>query len=254
MLAQRLTESLMRALLVLSALLFFFFWLIPPVFRLKTGGSITATHWEKKKGRVEVIVGPSESSWTSVRKASRHALFAIIVAEDARFYQHSGLDLEEIFNSIRLNWKRGRYARGASTITQQVVRLAFLEKQKTIFRKAREAMGAVLLDLILSKEAILEWYINLVDFGDGVYGLKAASRHYFSTQPELLTISQGVHLALVLPSPNIWSIGLRRARLTSFGHKRFATILTFLLQNGYITKNQWQQNMASGNFGSPIEI
>lgn len=246
------TKKGLRVFIASMALLFLL-WLIPPVYLLKLGSSITATHWEKKKGRVTVEVGPKESSWIAINKASRHALFAIVVSEDSRFFEHWGLDFKEIWTSFELNLKKGRYARGASTITQQVVRLAFLEKQKNILRKGREALGAFLLELIMNKEDILEWYINLVDFGDGIYGLKSASRHYFSTRPEALTISQGVHLALVLPSPNAWSVGLRRHNLTNFGHRRFAKILLFLLQNGYITRVQWEQTLAAGNFGSPIQ-
>src|SRR5690606_35698153 len=118
---------------------------------------------------------------------SRHALHAIVVAEDARFYQHAGLDFAEIWASLKTNIRKGRYARGGSTITQQVVKVAFLSSRKNLIRKAREAVGAMLLELLFTKQEILEWYINLVQFGDGVYGIKEGCWHYFKTKPEQLT-------------------------------------------------------------------
>ncbi len=241
-----------KKIAVFFILIVAFLWFTPWVFILKFPISINATYFDKTKSPVLVKVGPKEATWVSIKKASRYAVSAIVVSEDSRFYDHDGLDFVEIEKSFKLNSKKGHYARGASTITQQVVRLAFLEREKSILRKTREALGAVLLELIMSKEEILEWYINLADFGNGKAGLKEASRVYFSTRPELLTISQGVQLALVLPNPHNWSKSLHRRNLTTFGHKRFAKILRFLLQNGYITKKQWEQTMASGNFGAPI--
>lgn len=116
-------------------------------------------------------------------------------------------------------------ARGGSTISQQVVKMAFLSREKTLIRKAREVVGT-LLETILSKDEIMEWYLNLAEFGDAVYGIEKASWHYFRTKPQLLSIEQAVHLALVLPSPNGWSKGLRRKNLTRFGHQRFRATST----------------------------
>ena len=230
----------------------FLIWFIPPVWRLDTG-STTVTQWQRVKGERRVKVGPDQAGWISSRAVSRHLLHAVIVAEDSRFYQHPGLDFVEIKHSIRLNFKRGGYARGASTITQQVVKMALLSRDKTLIRKLREAVGALLLESMVSKRRIIEWYINLAEFGDGIYGARQASKHYFQTKPELLTIQQSVHLALVLPSPNGWSVGLRRKNLTDFGHLRFATILGRMHKRGYITEQQWFAALATGNFGRPVK-
>lgn len=225
--------------------------MIPPVWLLQEG-QITVTQWQHDKGKQDVKLGPAYDGWIKVDAISRHVIYAIIVAEDARFYQHPGLDFYEIEKSIKLNWRKGRYVRGASTITQQVVKVAFLSRQKNLIRKIREAMGALVLEKILKKNAILEWYINLVEFGDGIYGIKAAAWHYFRTKPELLTIEQAAHLALVLPSPNKWSRGLRRKNLTEFGHQRFKLIVTRMRKAGYITRDQWLTALATGNFGRPV--
>jgi monofunctional biosynthetic peptidoglycan transglycosylase len=233
------------------ALVAFLYWFVPPVWQL-LHGPVTVTHWEKIKGETQVVVGPNTKAWIPAKRISKHVLHAFVAAEDGRFYQHHGLDFGEILASAKTNWKKGRYARGGSTITQQVVKVAFLDRDKSIIRKAREAVGSLILEVIMPKDRILEWYINLVEFGDGVYGIKQGCWHYFRTKPELLSIEQAVHLALVLPSPNAWSAGLRRKNLTSFGHKRFANILNRMKGSGFITKSQWAQALARGDFGRPV--
>ncbi len=237
-------------------LLFFIFLavvvLTPNVFILKST-SINVTRWYRNKGKVVVKVGPREKDWTPLQDISKHVVNAVISAEDTRFFNHAGIDPIEMWKSLQLNLEKGRYVRGASTLTQQVVKMTLLSREKTIIRKAREILGALFLEMILSKQEIITWYLNLAEFGDGVYGVKAGARYHFNTKPRLLTISQGVHLALVLPSPNRWSFGLRRKELTEFGHHRFANILLRMRLANMITETQWDQTMASGNFGGPIE-
>ncbi|MEY4631749.1 MAG: hypothetical protein RIQ81_1869, partial [Pseudomonadota bacterium] len=109
----------------------FVLWFIPWVPRLLIG-SVTVKQWTKKKGLVHSVVGPGESGWVDGKQISRHFLHAVVAAEDGRFYQHKGLDFQEIEKSIEINRKRKKYARGASTITQQVVKMAFLSREKTI--------------------------------------------------------------------------------------------------------------------------
>lgn len=239
------------ALISLAVGLVLVAWFIPPVYWLLEG-PIIVTQYTKKNGETRVLVGPKEKNWTPFQKMSRHFVNAVVAAEDGKFYLHKGLDFEEIRRSYELNKKKNRYARGGSTITQQLVKMAFLGREKTLLRKAREATGALVLEAILPKEKILEWYLNLVELGDGVYGIAAGSQHYFKTKPELLTIEQSVHLALVLPSPNGWSKGLRHQNLTQFGHKRFSSILLRMRQSGTITSSQWMTAISRGNFGKPI--
>ena len=236
---------------VLAFLVVFLLWFIPWVPRLLVG-SVTVKQWTKKKGLTHAVVGPGEPGWVDKKQISRHLLNAVVVAEDGRFYQHHGLDFQEIEKSIELNRKKKRYVRGASTITQQVVKMAFLSREKTIVRKAREATGAIFLESIMPKDDILEWYVNLAEYGDGIYGIKAAAEKYFGTKASLLTIEQAAHLALVIPSPNSWSAGLRKRELTPFGERRFARIVLNMRRNGYITQQQWMHALATGNFGRPL--
>ncbi len=225
--------------------------MVPPVWTLREG-PIAVLRWPKSGAQV-FTVGPGQPTWVPIHKVSRHVLHAIVVAEDARFYEHNGLDWHEIRQSFEQNMEQKRYARGASTITQQVVKMGFLGSEKNIVRKTREALGALLLEQVLDKDEILEWYINLVEFGDGVFGINAAAAHFFQTSAELLTIQDGAHLALVLPSPNRWSKGLRQKELTGFGHRRYAQIIDEMYKQGFITATLRQSALATGDFGRPVE-
>ncbi|MBC7661401.1 MAG: transglycosylase domain-containing protein [Chitinophagaceae bacterium] len=236
------------ALVVLSSVLLL---LTPPVWQLRKG-PIEVVRWPKTGAEVFVI-GPDTPRWTPIHTVSQHVINAIMVSEDARYYEHGGLDWREIRKSVESNMEQKRYARGASTITQQVVKMAFLNPEKSLFRKFREALGALILEFILTKDEILEWYINLVEFGDGVFGMQAAAKHYFQTTPELLTIQDGAQLALVIPSPNAWSKGLRQRSLTDFGHARYRRIIEEMYNLGFITAALRRSALATGDFGRPVK-
>ena len=236
---------------VLLAVVIFLIWFVPFVPALFFS-TITVTRLDARGYPIDVDVGPGTKQWVDIEKVSRHLVNAVIVAEDAKFYRHHGFDFQAIAKAIELNRKKGRYVRGASTISQQVVKIAFLSREKTIVRKIREAMGTLLLEVLMSKDKILEWYINLCEFGGGIYGVKSAGAYYFKTRPELLTIEQAVNLAVVIPSPNKWSKGLRAKSLTQFGQKRFARIVNNLHLANYITEVQRETALNRGNFGYPI--
>ena len=197
-------------------------------------------------------VGTHEDSWTSYQELSPHLIYAILSAEDSRFFQHRGMDYREIWLSLHQNIRRRAYHRGGSTITQQLVKLVTGQKQKTLMRKLREIIGASLLEATLSKEEILTWYLNLVHFGSYAYGIKAAAEHYFNTTPSRLTLNQSIHLALILPGPNSWSQGLKLRSLTEFGRKRFARLLREMYNNHYITRRQYATAIQTANFGKPL--
>ncbi len=237
--------SLSLAVLIVLAVL------MPPVWELKDG-PIDVVRWPKS-GAQHFLIGPNEKGWTQATAVSKHVVNAIVVAEDARFYEHFGLDIREIRSSIAFNMEKKRYARGASTITQQVVKMAYLDNDKNILRKFREALGALLLECLLDKDEILSWYINLVEFGDGIFGINAASHHFFQTSPELLTIQNGTHLAMILPSPNRWGKALKQQELTEYGQRRYATIIDQMQRQGFITQALRDAALATGNFGKPIQ-
>jgi monofunctional glycosyltransferase len=198
-------------------------------------------------------IGPGTEGWVALPWISRHLQHAVIAAEDARFYEHGGIDWVEVWASLEVNIAQKKYVRGGSTITQQLVRMLFLSREKTLMRKMREAVSAVYLESLLSKDEILEWYVNLVPLGPGVFGVSQASEKYFGTKPVFLTIEQAINLALVLPRPSNWSAGLRNERLTEAGRRRFRHIMNEMLQQHFITKDQWDYTQATGDFGWPLD-
>ena len=192
------------------------------------------------------------SKITPFSEISKYLIYSLICAEDVNFFNHNGFDFKQIKNSLKINLAKKSYHRGASTITQQLVKMVALQSDKTLLRKIREAIGAVLIEYFLSKEQIITWYLNLVYFGSNIYGIHQASSHYFNTTPDRLTISESVHLALILPGPNSWSESLKNKSLTNFGKKRFHKLLKELYNGEYITHRQYVSANKTGNFGNPV--
>ena len=129
---------------------------------------------------------------------------AVLAAEDDRFYLHFGFDLEEIQNALD-RAKRGRRLRGASTITQQVAKNLFLWEGRSFVRKGYEAYLTLVLELCLPKDRILDLYLNLAEWGDGVFGAEMAARTHFKKSAKRLTPMESARLAAILPSPRRWS-------------------------------------------------
>lgn len=230
------------------------FFLVPDIYLLKSD-EIEVIRKDIKTGEpVSFHIGPQHPQWIPIKHVSHFFINAVIVAEDSRFYEHIGIDFREIWNSLLTNLEQGRYARGASTITQQLVRLTFLTREKTLLRKIREVLGALLLEKILTKEEILEWYINLIPLGQHYHGVKEASHAYFNTEPEFLNIAQSILLAMIIPAPSVWTPSLIRKSLSEAGQKRFIKIANSLFSEGYITSSQLKLVLASGNFGVPLMV
>ena len=145
--------------------------------------------------------GPGSPNWVSLADISRHMETAVIVCEDAHFWRHDGFDREAIENSIRQNIKAKELVRGASTISMQLAKNLYLDREKTLARKLQEAVLTHLLEQQLSKGEILELYLNIVEFGPGIYGVGPAARHYFNSTPDQLSIGQAVYLASIMPAP-----------------------------------------------------
>lgn len=142
--------------------------------------------------------------WVPLARISPNAIRAVIAAEDARFCLHSGFDFAEIRKALRKN-HRGAKLRGASTITQQTAKNLFLWPARNYVRKGLEAWFAGLLELLWPKDRILEVYLNVVELGDGIYGIEAAARRYYGRSARRLTPSQAAHLAAVLPNAWVFS-------------------------------------------------
>jgi hypothetical protein len=149
----------------------------------------------------ELATGPKTEHWVPLSDISPSMETALIVCEDSRFFSHNGFDNKAIRDSILDNVRAGHFVRGASTLTMQLAKNLYLGREKTLSRKLQEAAFTLLLEERLSKEDILELYLNVVEFGPGVYGIRNAASHYFSSHPGELSLAQALYLGSVLPSP-----------------------------------------------------
>jgi monofunctional biosynthetic peptidoglycan transglycosylase len=148
-------------------------------------------------------VGPKNPYWTPLEAIPDELKWAVIVAEDANFYEHSGIDVTAVKEAIKYDLKRKRMALGASTITQQLAKNLFLSRDKSIRRKLREVVVAQHLEGALSKGRILELYLNVVELGPLVYGMGHGARYHFSKPVSLLTPAEAAFLAAMLPGPRV---------------------------------------------------
>jgi monofunctional biosynthetic peptidoglycan transglycosylase len=160
--------------------------------------------------------------WVSLDEISKPVQTAVVAAEDARFFEHSGFDFEAIDKALRHNWSgASARVRGGSTISQQVAKNVFLWPARSWLRKGIEAYMTVLIELLWSKHRIMEVYLNVAEFGDGVYGVEAASQKYFHKPATKLNLSEASLLASVLPNPHRFQV----ARPTSYVRFRQSMIL-----------------------------
>lgn len=193
-------------------------------------------HYQGHKKTSKITLHKKEPPyWTPLYKVSHVALAAIIMSEDAAFYEHPGYDLEQIKKAIEINWKKGRYVRGASTITQQTIKNIFLNKNKSLIRKLKELLLSIYMEKNLSKKRILELYINIAEWGerkDGtpIFGIHRASHYYFSKDPQSLTAKEGAFLAALLPSPKRYHRLWQSQALTNFVEERIDSILQQMTQ------------------------
>lgn len=136
-----------------------------------------------------------------ISKISKHMIRALVVAEDARFYSHSGIDLDSIQRAMEYNLSEKRFVYGGSTISQQTVKNIFLSSSKNPLRKWHELVLTLGMERSLTKRRILELYLNVAEFGRGIYGVEAAARHYWGVSALKLTVNQAIQLAATLPAP-----------------------------------------------------
>ncbi len=181
---------------------------------------------------VERIIGSAPGpavmySWTSKRKIPSHVALAVVAAEDQNFPNHFGFDVDAIARAMEHN-EKGRTIRGASTISQQVAKNLFLWSGRSYVRKGMEAGLTVLIELMWSKQRILEVYLNIAEFGDGTYGVQAAAKRFFNKTPDTMTAREAALLAAVLPSPR----RLSAARPSAYVRQRAQWIQTQMRQLG----------------------
>lgn len=158
--------------------------------------------------------------WTPYERISVHLKRAMVAAEDARFLEHEGFDWEGIQDAYEKNLKKGRVVAGGSTISQQLAKNLFLSGERSMLRKAQEAVITLMIERMMSKRRILEIYLNIVEWGDGVFGAEAAARHYFGVSAAALNSYQAARLAAMTPKPRFYD----RRRSTPWLERKTAMI------------------------------
>ncbi len=154
------------------------------------------------KSVISRIVGDVSPEWVSLDAVPGHLIGALTTSEDAEFFRHQGFSREGIRRSLRVNLERGGFYQGASTLSQQLVKNLFLSREKTLARKLQEAFLTWQIEQYLTKEKILELYLNVIEWGPGVWGIGGAARHYFGKAPSELTLLESAYLVSVIPAPS----------------------------------------------------
>lgn len=214
-------------------------WVDFDVYRI-TGCDRTSIIYDGQSDMVTRLHGVQDRTWVSISELQPSTVYAFISAEDARFFEHEGVDVIRIAGAIVADIKAGSYVQGASTISQQLIKLSHLTSEKTISRKAEEAALAYEMERQYSKEDILEMYLNYVYFGGGYYGIEAAAEGYFGVHASDLTLDQSAMLAGILKSPSGYAPHINYAASIN----RRNNILRLMRDYGYITDDEKKQASA----------
>lgn len=182
--------------------------------------------------------------WATLKQISSAAKWAIVLSEDWAFYQHDGIDVEQIKVALNEMMEEKRF-RGASTITQQMVKNVYLSEDRTVWRKLHEIILAQKVERVLTKSRILEIYLNVIEFGPGIYGIRNASYHYFRKHPSELGPKESAFLAMLLPSPKRYYISYKNKKLTPFARKRINDILSKMKMGKVISPDEFESQKIS---------
>lgn len=193
-----------------------------------------------KTSMYKVNLCPGTDNYVKLKDISPHMVNAVLAAEDAAFYSHKGFDWYEMKQSFSSNLEKGKISRGGSTLTQQLAKNVFLNKEKSYWRKFKEAYLTMSLEKTFSKDFILEKYLNVVEFGPNIYGVRAAARHYFHKHPSQLHPLESVFLAFLLPNPKAYSKSFSTGQLTPFARRMVGVLLKRLLSFRKLSLDAYQ--------------
>jgi len=220
-----------------SALLWGFSLSLPDVRPLKNPQhNMTLIAKDGHGTRYPFVLGPRNPRWIPLAQIPLALQWAVIVAEDDTFYQHNGFNFSAMRDALWENVKRLKPARGGSTITQQLAKNLYLSRKKSLARKLKEAVIAWKLERHLSKNRILELYLNIIEWGPGVYGVEEASWHYFRKSPVDLNFVESILLAAIIPSPTRYNPILYPERAL----ERYRTVLGLMHTSKLITLDQYK--------------
>ena len=217
--------------------------LIPPVAELKnrkTTMTVQVKDWQGKYH--DFLLGPKNRYWTPGGIIPAEMKWSVVLAEDSNFYRHEGVDVKAIKNAIKYDLEKKSFARGASTLTQQLAKNLYLSREKTVTRKLKEVYLALRMEQELTKGRIMELYLNIVELGPSVYGIGHASRYYFGKSAAGLTPREASFLAAMLPGPRV---AYNPYRNMSKVLKRSDMILKLLRAKGVLSEDEYAVAMAS---------
>ena len=191
---------------VLAALLAYQLWLFGHVLYWKWNNPSMTSFMTEQQTRLQRDNPDAELryQWVSYERISSNLKRALVASEDAKFLAHDGFDWEGIQTAWEKNVKKGRIVAGGSTISQQLAKNLFLSASRTPWRKAEEALITVMLETFLDKQRIFELYLNVIEWGDGLFGIEAASRKYFHVHASQLSAYQAAYLAAMVTNPRYY--------------------------------------------------
>jgi hypothetical protein len=163
----------------------------------------------------EMETGPGTAAWTFLEDISPFFVHAVLAHEDAGFFSHHGFSPRHIRDALVRNLEAGRYVVGASTITMQLVKNVFLHREKTLARKIQEVLLTWWIERVMEKRDILELYLNVIEYGPSVYGIRNAAKHYFNRLPSQLSPAESIYLATILPNPKRYHLAFERGTLST---------------------------------------
>ncbi|MGE5815500.1 MAG: monofunctional biosynthetic peptidoglycan transglycosylase [Acidobacteriota bacterium] len=212
---RRVRRALRAAPAIVLSILGYYYLTLPDVRPLRNTNPSTTAFIELRASEAQARRVPARRAqvWLAYNRISDHLKRAVLVAEDSAFWQHEGVDLDQLQKSMEINWSQGRFTRGGSTITQQLAKNLYLSPSKNPLRKFRELLIARRLEAELNKRRILELYLNVIEWGDRIYGAEAASRAYFRRSASGLSAPQAALLAGAIINPRVHSPAHPDARL-----------------------------------------
>jgi len=182
-------------------------WIFWQVWRLRDHNPDTTAFMQQGLERLQARNPRAQLQhrWVPYEQISLQLKLAVIAAEDQKFLDHEGFDVEAIQEAYERNERRGRIRRGGSTISQQLAKNLFLSPQRTYLRKANEAVITLMIEALLSKRRILEIYLNVVEWGNGIYGAEAAAQYYYGISAAELDAEQAARMAAMIPNPRFFA-------------------------------------------------
>jgi monofunctional biosynthetic peptidoglycan transglycosylase len=191
-----------------------------------------------------MTTGPGSGNWSSIYQISPYLVHAVLAHEDASFFSHSGFAPWAIRKALAKNLTQGRFVQGASTISMQLAKNLFLHREKYLARKVQEVLLTWWLETALDKPQILELYLNIIEYGAGLYGITEAANLYFGLEPEDLTPAQSAFLACVLPNPKLYYGQYERNELSESLRNRMRRLLTHMHARGRIDQQALDYGLA----------